>query len=811
MKRKRGMTIVLLLVLMLNLFQSVAYAEENISYPEVIGFDASSKSELDSQLLNSQEEDSIEEELNNGLAEKADDSANLQESELGSAAEELEKFEEERVIGSIPETKADLTDSKSDIRYNVLILDTSGSMEGTPEEVQRQAAKKFCEAITKAEGINYVAIVELNSDAYVAREFTNDLEELENTIFSMGACGGTNINSALIISEELLDSVKQAHPNAITNIILCSDGLPESGDEDYDGPYSEEDNSYSYSYANAAYATADEIKRNGYTIYTLGFFHSLEGEDLEFGRRFMTDISNGIDSYYEVSNVDELEFAFGEVADDIVTDNALKELMFTYQSGNDYCATCYYSNNYFAKSAYEYNPSLATMSICYAMSAFGSSKESSYENKSINAVNLLKDIGFPEENIKTNSWFKVKPTTDSIAAIAGSKKVKFADEEFTLIALAVRGGGYEREWSSNFTIGTAGQHEGFNEAKNNIISFLQDYVSSLNITGNVKFWITGYSRAAATANLVGGAIDSGTIIGSELSYTNDDVYVYTFETPAGALTSEVKFNPTYNNIFNILNLSDPVPYVAPAAMGFGRYGVDRYLPSAASTATTYDSKKDAMLKVFNSLESTDTYIVDDFQMKKIQLKNWLPFGKKISYVQDDKDNPFSQGVFLSNYVTILSKEFIKSRSNYVATYQEEIREILSVVFGCTDEQARIMIESIASQAKDNKGELIKSYIWNVGLGQGKEEDALQIVSDWLKKAIDTAGIKDIDEEKINQAGIYLSDLALALAVTHPNYLATAAMNGSGLAAAHYPELAYAWLTSMDPNYSAEAKTSFNNY
>ena len=101
------------------------------------------------------------------------------------------------------------------------------------------------------------------------------------------------------------------------------------------------------------------------------------------------------------------------------------------------------------------------MSLSFAMSAFGSSDggQTDYTNKSSNARALLKEMGFADENIAVNDWFTKKPTTDSIGVIIGNKPVKVKDEEYTLIAVAVRGGGYEQEWASNITIGTSGQHQ----------------------------------------------------------------------------------------------------------------------------------------------------------------------------------------------------------------------------------------------------------------------------------------------------------------------------------------------------------------
>ncbi len=548
-------------------------------------------------------------------------------------------------------------------------------------------------------------------------------------------------------------------------------------------------------------------------MYTLGFFHSLSGSDLTFGKKLMSDLASA-NSYYEVTNANELIFTFGEIAEDIV--NTLKPIRFNYYNDN-YSTICYYTDDYFSDfpdDSYTYSPNLSTMSLCFAMSAFGYPNGSSYTDSSRNAKNLLRDIGMAEDSKSTNEWFEVKPTTDSIGVIAGNKTITVDHEKYTLIAVAVRGGGYEQEWASNFTIGTTGQHQGFDTAKNNVIKFLKEYISEQKITGPVKLWITGYSRAAATANLVAGAIDQGTILSQNISYKLKDVYSYCFETPAGALTARVKGNSVYNNIFNIINQNEPVTYVAPAALGFGRYGVDKYLPSAQATGSMYNYMKSNMLRIHNSLDGAGDYTVDDFQMKKIKPKNWLPGGEKISYIQDDTDNNLSQGVFLTNYVRYLSRDFIGNRTNYVDNYQNEIREICSVMFGCTDEQLEKVIDSFVEQAKSNWGYLLWSYIYNTGIkglvGKGDEQAALKIISEWLLRAVMDAGITNYNSATIERAGIYLADLLLALASNHPNYTSTAVLNASGLSYAHQPHLCLAWLISMDNNYNKDSLSMLNN-
>lgn len=729
------------------------------------------------------------------------------------------------------------TETKESVkRYTVLVLDTSSTSTFTHNGNEiytadaaiayvQKASSRFLDNIREASGDNYVAVVSYKDSATVVSDFTQDIDSLKDKINNIYASSTTkSISSGLSYADILLQNVNDE--NAIKNVVLFTTGMTNAGDYSYSGQYDEntvgskwrrsDTQVRLYAYANVACAQADVLKEKGVGVYTIGLFQTMEqmpeeGQDIvAFFKLTANDLATSDDYYYPVDDPDNLEFTFGEVADDII--NQLKEITFTYQSGKDYTATCYYTNDYFSESAYIYNSSLATMSLSLAMSAFGSSEggQTDYSDKSANVKQLMMDIGFPEENIQTNEWFMQKPTTDSIGVVAGNMPITVKGENYTLIALAVRGGGYESEWASNFTIGSSGQHNGFNTAKNNVINFLQTYVEEQNITGAVKFWITGYSRAAATANLVGGDIDNGVVISTNISYASDDIYTYCFETPAGALTSEVKGQSKYNNIFNIINSSDPVPYVAPAAMGFGRYGVDRYLPSQESSSN-YAALKAKMLNIYNGLASTSCYVVDDFQMKKLEVKNWLPGGEKISFVQDDTKNNYSQGLFLSNYVTILAKEFIRSRDNYVSRYQDEIREICSVMFGCTDEQLRKLMDSLISQAKEEWGDLAWSYVWNVGVNPwGSEDDALEVVSNWLKKALKEAGITNYNESTVDAAGKNLADLFLALVANHPNYFTTAVMNADGLGAAHYPELCYSWLASMDGNYSEGAQIAFNN-
>jgi len=66
-----------------------------------------------------------------------------------------------------PENPDDVT------RYNVLVIDVSGSMWGAPMQAARSATQRFVDAALGASGTNYVAIVAFGGRATIRSEFTN--------------------------------------------------------------------------------------------------------------------------------------------------------------------------------------------------------------------------------------------------------------------------------------------------------------------------------------------------------------------------------------------------------------------------------------------------------------------------------------------------------------------------------------------------------------------------------------------------------------------------------------------------------------
>ncbi len=675
------------------------------------------------------------------------------------------------------------------VRDTVLILDDSGSMEGEPMNKLIASAEKFCESVLGASGTNRVAIITYSTYAELKSDFTNDLTSLQIAIRDMDEYGMTNMYDALEIANDLLCKSSAD----IKNIVLMSDGLPNEGSWVDSGRYNYSDYA-GYDYANAVYNQVISYHSDCF-IYTLGFFHNLYGDEKAFASRFLEDLQNA--GFYEVNSVDDLEFTFGEIAEDITETKVTGS--FKYPNGaKDYSAPYYYADEYFYSSAMEYNQSLATMSLCLAMSAFGSGEVSSYQNKSVNVKNLMEELMFTD--FETTKSFTEKPTADSIAAAIGQKKVKDNnDDVYTLIAVAVRGGGYEQEWASNFTIGDKGNHNGFSNAANQVIDFIKNYISDHEIEGDIKLWITGYSRAAATSNLVAGYLDAGTSLGDAVTLDKKDLYAYCFETPAGTIDSDANDKAKYGNIFNIINPNDLVTKVAPTAMGFRRYGIDRVLPTKENKYNSYSKDTEAMLKQYNALESTGEYELNKFAFKKVNLKYILPGGKDVVY---DSEEQMSMSAFLDDILFKLVYGYV-DRYVYNTEIEDGIRELCKAIFQ-DESKSQAVMDSTMDKIKDRLG----SMLWKLICLD--EYGIYETIAGCLTDSLKENGAINFDDKAIKEAAQPLLDYVIACLANNINHFVTIVDNRSYFFPAHYPELCLAWMQSMDENYTTDASEAFSS-
>lgn len=194
-------------------------------------------------------------------------------------------------------------------RDTVLVLDVSGSMGGTPMTEMKEAARSFCEDLLTNNNNDRIALVYYDNDVGY-KGFTNDLSQMTSYINGLSSGDSTDMNAALKQAAYLLKTYGRS--KSAKNIVIMADGLPNRGDTSSYGPLN-----YSYSenkYANAVCNTAQSYW-NDFNIYSLGFFHSLSGNEYTFAADLMNKIQNK--GYTDVKDGSQLEFHFGEIAEEI--------------------------------------------------------------------------------------------------------------------------------------------------------------------------------------------------------------------------------------------------------------------------------------------------------------------------------------------------------------------------------------------------------------------------------------------------------------------------------------------------------------
>ena len=247
---------------------------------------------------------------------------------------------------------------------------------------------------------------------------------------------------------------------------------------------------------------------------------------------------------------------------------------------NPSSGTYFYSDMYFKEKSTSYNSHLSTNSLAFALTTFNNTCDFTR--------NVLSDNNFT--NIDCD---EIKPSKDTIGSVISSKKI----DDFYLISVVIKSGRYEKEWESNFNSGASGDIEGFKKASEKVLDRIKKYIEKNNFS-NYKIWITGYSRGASVANLVGKYINEG----NDLNIKEEDLFVYTFES-AKASSS----NKKYNNIYNIVNNNDLVTKLYP----------DSFKMYNSGTIIDITKEKKIMLKRINIMKAN----VSDY--KEVNLDSYL--------------------------------------------------------------------------------------------------------------------------------------------------------------------------------------------
>ncbi len=205
--------------------------------------------------------------------------------------------------------------------------------------------------------------------------------------------------------------------------------------------------------------------------------------------------------------------------------------------------------------------------------------------------------------------------------VFGHHRVKYNGQIKEVIAVVIRGTNETvEEWSSNFDIGCDSifdgnglipknedwkikeNHMGFDIAATRVIKLLDEYLSqaeNLDQSAKKTLWITGHSRGAGIANIVGARLDE-----------DYETFVYTFAAPMTTTISE-NVAKSHDSIFNVINSDDIIAEMPLSYWGFRHYGND----VSTSVAENYSNEWQSYTsKSYSSNQSKKKELLDSFAL-----------------------------------------------------------------------------------------------------------------------------------------------------------------------------------------------------
>lgn len=468
------------------------------------------------------------------------------------------------------------------------------------------------------------------------------------------------------------------------------------------------------------------------------------------------------------------------------------------ENDHDYEATFTYSDELFTKSGYTHRQDLAEMSLGLAFAAF-SSKDSQYSDNyatgNRNFVSMAKQCGF--ENIQSNKWMFQPAETDSIGINCASKTIRDNGGSYTLIAVGVRGNNYHAEWGGNVRLDATGEHKGFALGRDQALDYLRSYIADTGISGRVKIWIAGYSRSAAVANMVSGALDNGYSLGEGVSLSPHDLYCYCYEPPMGTTKNQVQ-GRLYDNIQNIVNANDVVTYVPFDSWDFARYGVDHVVPTKGDD--NYLNYKAKMLREFYQIPNNggNIYWPDHFQAWGIDPKDITSgdLGKIFKVNMTQKE-------FYADLSEAITTCLVSSRADYAENMQDFLIALLGDIFGKADRDTSAVAMTFAKKLQDNWQKIFYSLTIP---GMIKNGTAVRLITGYLVEALQENGIVTYDLEGIEAAVAMLVPRLSKMALKYPGTTMTLLANLIVIMSAHFGESCLAWMRSLPDDYMTSKQT-----
>ena len=477
----------------------------------------------------------------------------------------------------------------------------------------------------------------------------------------------------------------------------------------------------------------------------------------------------------------------------------------TFKCGND-TFTTYYNDDYFNLNNDEMHSEIALASHAMALATFNGNDD--YSKRSEDLIDLWHKEGF--SNLYFNEAYTTKPGTDTIGYGIASKDIQIFGGKYTLIAIAVRGGNYEAEWTSNITIGGYGNATGFDQASDLVIEGIKSYIPTYKINGHIKIWISGFSRAAITSNMVAGKIlnklNEKEMIAANVQYDKRDIYAYCFEPPMGVEANVNEANDTlYQGIHNFINYNDLVPLVAPSEWGFARYGTDHYYPDRLTDIYFDYSEREKLISQYHftpGAQNFPRYTVDEWKFFNVHGEHAEENNLPVESIHP------SQGRFSRALIHELAVTGFENRGYYAMLLEKGLRELMATVMGANEKIKGIdtshMIDIIFEYA------FIKNLINELENNQAAE---FGLDIQMLFYQLFGANEDNFEEISTLYSTNFFFFASLADGLKYRQDISAQLLyrdNAMNIIIGHMPQLSYSFLSSCDTRLHKDKACKFND-
>lgn len=344
------------------------------------------------------------------------------------------------------------------------------------------------------------------------------------------------------------------------------------------------------------------------------------------------------------------------------------------------------------------------------------------------------------------SYFVAERTKDSLSYIFAHKRIN----DYDLVSVCVGGLDYGREWANNFELGRSGNHQGFEKRTLEVYGGLRSYLRKYE---KPKLWMSGYSRGGAIVNMLSHFIFSR----EQIKISQDNMFTYTYECPKG-LAIENKI--AYENVFNLVNSQDFIPYFAPEKeYGLCRCGVD---------VEIYRDDLADLIQAFD-----EDIVVPEFQCEDPENGSYATPVEFIGYLMKTLTEPAPSEDD--------EKIYIPTREDFSSKVEHAVQTALDIFFGIPDTVKDKIIADVKEQIATNPLNFAVQLLY-----------AEYGIYDFIVPYLDEAGYKyTIPELKADCEAIRL--LAQSKLVVILAFAASESEVGNNLkraVAMHYPEICY---------------------